>query len=241
MDGGRPPGATVEPHDRARASSRRDVEPVRTDADGAKAALDRITIPQDALDRIGNIAPRSSLIVTDEALSPETGKGTEFVVVLSGEPQGALKKRRRSPPDRIPLRAPTQLAFWRSPSKVAFPPGEPAAPHPEEPCVARRAKQGVSKDVARAGASWFETREDRAPHHEGFLRAAAPLNERPSRRAQRIACRIPEFCCGARISCWHLSDVASVTRDVRSPGSVALTCVKRCLGFCDDDGGITRR
>ena len=111
LDGG-PPGATVEPHDRARASSRRDVEPVRTDPDGAKAALDRITIPQDALDRIGNIAPRSSLIVTDEALSPETGKGTEFVVVLSGEPQGALKKRRRSPPTEFRYARPRSFPFW---------------------------------------------------------------------------------------------------------------------------------
>ena len=54
-------------------------------------------IPQDALDRIAAIAPRSSLIVTDEGVSPETGKGTEFVVVLSGEPQGGIKKRRRNP------------------------------------------------------------------------------------------------------------------------------------------------
>ena len=81
---------------RARSSGR-DVEPVPTDADSAKAALDRITIPQDALNRIGGIAPRSSLIVTDEPLSSETGKGTEFVVLLSGEPQGGIKKRRRSP------------------------------------------------------------------------------------------------------------------------------------------------
>ena len=38
-----------------------------TDPDSAKAALDRIVIPQDALDRIAGMAPRSSLIVTDEA------------------------------------------------------------------------------------------------------------------------------------------------------------------------------
>ena len=119
LDGGRPPGATVEPHDRARASSGRDVEPVWTDPDGAKAALDRITIPQDALDRIGNIAPRSSLIVTDEALSPETGKGTEFVVVLSGEPQGALKKRRRSPPTEFRYARPRNL-YWRFPFEGGF-------------------------------------------------------------------------------------------------------------------------
>jgi hypothetical protein len=66
-------------------------------ADAAKAALDRIVIPQDVQDRIPGIAPRSSLIVTDEAPSAETGKGTDFVVVLSDEPQGGIKFRRREP------------------------------------------------------------------------------------------------------------------------------------------------
>ena len=84
-----------------------------TGATGAKAALDRIAIPQDVLDRIGNIAPRSSLIVTDEPMSSETGKGTEFVVLLSGEPQGGIKKRRRSP--RSEYRYPQPRTFWRSP------------------------------------------------------------------------------------------------------------------------------
>ena len=120
LDGGRPPSATVEPHDRARASSGRDVEPVPTDPDGAKAALDRIAIPQDALDRIGNITPRSSLIVTDEALSPETGKGTEFVVLLSGEPQGGIKNRRRRPATEFRYARPRSLPFWRSPFGSPF-------------------------------------------------------------------------------------------------------------------------
>ena len=45
-------------------------------------------------DRIaGMISPRSSVIVSDEALSPETGKGTEFVVVMNDEPQGGIKNR----------------------------------------------------------------------------------------------------------------------------------------------------
>ena len=66
------------------------------DGADAKSALDRITIPQDVLDRIGpTAAVRSSLIVSDEALSPETGKGTEFVAVLSNEPQGGLAMRKR--------------------------------------------------------------------------------------------------------------------------------------------------
>ena len=41
--------------------------------------------------------PGSSLIVSDEGPSIETGKDTDFVVVMSGEPQGALKVRKREP------------------------------------------------------------------------------------------------------------------------------------------------
>ena len=122
LDGGRPPSATVEPHDRARGSSGRDVEPVRTDPDRAKAALDRIVIPQDALNRIAGIAPRSSLIVTDEPVSSETGKGTEFVVLLSGEPQGGIKKRRRSPGTDFRYARPRSQPFWHSPFGSTFPP-----------------------------------------------------------------------------------------------------------------------
>jgi len=73
-----------------------DVEPAPADASGAKAALDRIAISADVADRIaGIISPRSSVIVSDEALSPETGKGTEFVVVMNDEPQGGIKNRTR--------------------------------------------------------------------------------------------------------------------------------------------------
>lgn len=65
-------------------------------ADGAKEALDRIVVPPDALDRIAAmVSARSSLIVSDEEQSAETGKDTDFIVVLSGEPQGSLKSRRR--------------------------------------------------------------------------------------------------------------------------------------------------
>ena len=120
LGGGRPPSATVEPHDGARANSGRDAEPVPTDPGSAKAALDRISIPQDALDRIGNIMPRSSLIVTDEALSPETGKGTEFVVLLSGEPQGGIEKRRRSPGADSATRAHAARLFGARRSEVLF-------------------------------------------------------------------------------------------------------------------------
>ncbi len=66
--------------------------------DGAKAALDRITIPQDVLDRIAPTAlPRSSIIISDEPLSRETNFRTEFVVVLNNQPQGGLVTRRPTP------------------------------------------------------------------------------------------------------------------------------------------------
>jgi hypothetical protein len=86
------------------------------DSVSARTALDRIVIPQDVLDRIAGIAPRSSLVVTDEGLSSETGKGTDFVVLLSGEPQGGIKSRRRSPPAEFPYaRSRDYMPFSRWP------------------------------------------------------------------------------------------------------------------------------
>ena len=65
--------------------------------DEAKNALDRITIPQDVVDRIGPTAlPRSSIVVSDEPLSPETNYRTEFVAVLSNQPQGGFITREPS-------------------------------------------------------------------------------------------------------------------------------------------------
>jgi hypothetical protein len=64
--------------------------------DDAKAALDRISIPQDVLDRFAPTAlPRSSLVISDEPLNRETNYRTEFVVVLNNQPQGGLAMRRR--------------------------------------------------------------------------------------------------------------------------------------------------
>lgn len=114
------PSAAAQPHDRTRASASRDTGPVPTDVSGAKAALDRIVIPPDALDRIAAIAPRSSLIVTDEPMSAETGKGTEFVVLLSGEPQGGIKQRRRSPGSEFRHNYSRGEPFWRSPFGAPF-------------------------------------------------------------------------------------------------------------------------
>jgi hypothetical protein len=65
--------------------------------DGAKDALDRITIPQDVLDRIAPTAlPRSSIIISDEPLSSETNYRTEFVAVLNNQPQGGFVTRQTS-------------------------------------------------------------------------------------------------------------------------------------------------
>jgi len=48
----------------------------------ASAALDRIDIPQDAVERISELlTPGSSLIVSDHGISDETGNDTDFIVV----------------------------------------------------------------------------------------------------------------------------------------------------------------
>jgi L,D-transpeptidase catalytic domain len=48
----------------------------------AAQALDRIQIPQEAVDRIGELLiPGSSLVVSDEGLGRETGRYTEFIVL----------------------------------------------------------------------------------------------------------------------------------------------------------------
>src|SRR5262249_84704 len=133
LDVARPKGDVVKPHGRTRGGRGRDMEPPSTDPGGTSApsaALDRIVIPQDVLDRLAGMAfPRSSLIISDEVLSSETGKGTDFVVVLSGEPQGGIKFRRRGlgtevryertrnrvPQSRSPVAGPYSVPQSRSP------------------------------------------------------------------------------------------------------------------------------
>jgi len=67
--------------------------------DDARNALDRITIPQEVWDRIGPTAlPRSSIIISDEPLSAETNYRTEFVAVLSNQPQGGFITRKPTAP-----------------------------------------------------------------------------------------------------------------------------------------------
>src|SRR5580704_6762042 len=65
------------------------------DGDDARDALDRITIPQEILDRIApTTLPRSSIVISDEPLSKETNYRTEFVAVLSNQPQGGFITRK---------------------------------------------------------------------------------------------------------------------------------------------------
>jgi hypothetical protein len=65
--------------------------------DDAANALDRIAIPREVLDRIAPTAsPRSSIVISDEPLSAETNYRTEFVAVLSNEPQGGFITRKPS-------------------------------------------------------------------------------------------------------------------------------------------------
>jgi hypothetical protein len=48
----------------------------------AADALDRISIPRDAVERISDLmSPGASLIISDQALGPETGVGTDFIIL----------------------------------------------------------------------------------------------------------------------------------------------------------------
>jgi hypothetical protein len=81
-------------------SEQRSAEATPTDAAAPSAALDRITIPQDVVERISELMlPGSSLIVSDEPAHKETGKQTDFVVLISGEPQGGIKMRPKPRPE----------------------------------------------------------------------------------------------------------------------------------------------
>jgi lipoprotein-anchoring transpeptidase ErfK/SrfK len=56
--------------------------PVVGPASNATEALDRVTIPPDALERISELmSPGASLIISDKGLGGETGKGTDFIVL----------------------------------------------------------------------------------------------------------------------------------------------------------------
>ncbi len=68
--------------------------PPPTNAAEASAALDRITIAPDVAAKLSSaVWPGSSVIVSDETMSKETGNATDFIVLISTEPQGGIKKR----------------------------------------------------------------------------------------------------------------------------------------------------
>ena len=96
--------------------------------DDAKDALDRITIPQDVLDRIAPTAmPRSSIVVSDEPLSAETNYRTEFVVVMSDQPQGGFITRKPTPPAEVLV---SDNGFWGGGDLSSFF-GGPRSPPPQ--------------------------------------------------------------------------------------------------------------
>ena len=77
------PSVSVE-HRHSRGRSKEPPKPVvhGKPPSTAAQALDRIHLPQQAVDRIGELlVPGSSLLVSDEGLGRETGRGTEFIVL----------------------------------------------------------------------------------------------------------------------------------------------------------------
>ena len=66
---------------RRSGSGKRVMEPMLP-ASNPNHALERVTIPPEALDRISELmSPGASLIISDQGLGPETGLGTDFIVL----------------------------------------------------------------------------------------------------------------------------------------------------------------
>ena len=110
------PRAVVEVQARPHADGGRDAELVGAHASAAKSALDRIVIPQEVLDRIVSTAsPRSSLIISDEALSSGDRQGHR--VRGRAEQRAARWPRHATAPgDRIPQRAPARAPVILAPA-----------------------------------------------------------------------------------------------------------------------------
>ena len=101
---------------KSRPGDRHTAEP-SPDLAPARAALDRVEIPQDIVDRISEIiSPGSSLIISDEAMSTETGEDTDFVILMSGEPHGAIKMRRHDPDPHDHYDPQYDRSYGRSPA-----------------------------------------------------------------------------------------------------------------------------
>ena len=77
----------VEPVREGRRRGRNEAPVVHVPVSGrapssAAEALDRIQFPPEAIERISELlTPGSSLVVSDEGLGRETGRGTDFVVL----------------------------------------------------------------------------------------------------------------------------------------------------------------
>ena len=66
----------------AKHSPRADKPAVAPPPSDASAALDRLDLPQEALERLaGMIKPGASLIVSDNGIAGETGRYTDFIVL----------------------------------------------------------------------------------------------------------------------------------------------------------------
>lgn len=90
-----PPATRSKSDRKATAAS-----PPPTDASAASAALARLDITPQMVSVISDtVLPGSSLIISDEPPNLETGKDTDFVVIMSGEPQGGIAIRQHAKPE----------------------------------------------------------------------------------------------------------------------------------------------
>jgi L,D-transpeptidase catalytic domain len=109
-------GHQLGPNRKSRHGDDDNAGPRMPDAGPVMEALDRIEIPQDIVESISEvISPGSSLIISDEGMSTETGKDTDFVILMSGEPQGGIKMRRREPEVRYRYDRQFGSPYGRSP------------------------------------------------------------------------------------------------------------------------------
>src|SRR6185369_7988447 len=76
------PGGGSAPVKKAEKGKKVEVAAPAMPTSNATDALNRVTIPQDAIDRISRLmSPGASLIISDKGISGETGKGTDFIVL----------------------------------------------------------------------------------------------------------------------------------------------------------------
>ena len=80
------PGGGSEPvkklGKRSEKVKKAEIPPPSAHASNAADALNRVAIPQEAVDRISQLmSPGASLIISDKGLGSETGRGTDFIVL----------------------------------------------------------------------------------------------------------------------------------------------------------------